>query len=148
MYHIFCIHSSVDGHLGSFQVQAIINKAAMNIVEHVGFFFNCLHAWCLQKSEAIRFPITGAINVCELPCGCWERDLDYLQAPVPPQGACVLITRWNIFWIYAQEREVLLDPPVIVCPIFWGTARPIFRVVVPDWISITYFWDSFHLLSF
>jgi hypothetical protein len=35
MYHIFCIHSSVEGHLGSFQLLAIIKKAAMNIVEHV-----------------------------------------------------------------------------------------------------------------
>jgi hypothetical protein len=37
MYHIFCIHSSVEGYLGSFQLLAIINKAAMNIVEHVSF---------------------------------------------------------------------------------------------------------------
>jgi hypothetical protein len=37
MYHIFCIHSSVEGHLGSFQLLAIINKAVMNIVEHVSF---------------------------------------------------------------------------------------------------------------
>jgi hypothetical protein len=37
MYHIFCIHSSVEGHLGSFQLLAIINKAALNIVEHVSF---------------------------------------------------------------------------------------------------------------
>jgi hypothetical protein len=35
MYHIFCIHSSVERHLGSFQLLAIINEAAMNIVEHV-----------------------------------------------------------------------------------------------------------------
>ena len=35
MHHIFCIHSSVEGHQGSFQVLAIINKPAMNIVEHV-----------------------------------------------------------------------------------------------------------------
>jgi hypothetical protein len=35
MYHIFCIHSSVKGHLGSFQLLAITNKAAMNTVEHV-----------------------------------------------------------------------------------------------------------------
>ena len=35
MYHIFCIHSSVEGCLGSFQLLAIINKAAMNTVEHV-----------------------------------------------------------------------------------------------------------------
>jgi hypothetical protein len=37
MYHIFCVHSSVEGHLGSFQLLAIKNRAAMNIVEHVSF---------------------------------------------------------------------------------------------------------------
>jgi hypothetical protein len=31
----FSDHSSVEGHLGSFQLLAIINKAAINIVEHV-----------------------------------------------------------------------------------------------------------------
>jgi hypothetical protein len=35
MYHIFCIHSCVEEHLGFFQFLAIINKAAMKIVEHV-----------------------------------------------------------------------------------------------------------------
>jgi hypothetical protein len=35
MYHIFSIHSSVEGHLGSFQLLDIINKATMNIVEYV-----------------------------------------------------------------------------------------------------------------
>jgi hypothetical protein len=33
MYHIFSIYSSVEGHVGSFQLVAIINKAAMNIVD-------------------------------------------------------------------------------------------------------------------
>jgi hypothetical protein len=37
MYHIFCTHPSVEGHLGSFQLLAVINKAAMNIMEHVSF---------------------------------------------------------------------------------------------------------------
>jgi hypothetical protein len=35
MYHIFFIHSFVEGHLGSLQFLAIINKAAIKIVEHV-----------------------------------------------------------------------------------------------------------------
>ena len=35
VYHIFCIHSSVEGHLGSFHLLAFINRAAVNIVEHV-----------------------------------------------------------------------------------------------------------------
>ena len=35
MYHIFCIHSYVEGHLGPFYILAIINRAAMNLVENV-----------------------------------------------------------------------------------------------------------------
>jgi hypothetical protein len=35
MYHIFFIHSSVEGHLGCFQFLVITNTAAMNIVEKV-----------------------------------------------------------------------------------------------------------------
>ena len=34
MNHSFCIYSTVQGHLGSFQLLAIINKVAMNKVEH------------------------------------------------------------------------------------------------------------------
>ena len=42
MYHNFCIHSSAEGHLGSFQLLAIKNKAAMNIVEHVSLLQHLL----------------------------------------------------------------------------------------------------------
>ena len=37
VYHIFFIHSSVNGHLGCFQVLAIVNSAAMDVRVHVSF---------------------------------------------------------------------------------------------------------------
>ena len=62
MKHIFCSHSSVEGHLGSFQFLAIINKAAINIVEHV----SSLHVGV--SSEYIpRSDIPGFSGPKELP---------------------------------------------------------------------------------
>ena len=37
MYHIFFIHSSVDGHLGYLHDLAVVNSAAMNIVVRDSF---------------------------------------------------------------------------------------------------------------
>ena len=37
VYHIFFIHSSVDGHLGRFHVLATVNSAAVNMGVHVPF---------------------------------------------------------------------------------------------------------------
>ena len=42
MYHIFFIHSFVDGYLGGFHVLAIVNSAAMNIGIHVSFWIMAL----------------------------------------------------------------------------------------------------------
>ena len=54
MYHIFFIHSSVNGHLGCFCVLAIINSAAVNIGMHVSF-------WIMVFSEYMpRSEIAGS----------------------------------------------------------------------------------------
>ena len=79
MYHIFCIHSSVEGHLGSFQLLDIIFKRLL---------------WTLWSM-------------------CPYYKLEHLLAICP--------------------GEELLDLPVVLCPIFWGTTRLISRVVVPAW---------------
>jgi hypothetical protein len=39
MNHIFSIQSSAEEHLGCFRILVVMNKAAMNIVEHVSLWY-------------------------------------------------------------------------------------------------------------
>ena len=50
MYHIFLIHSLVEGHLGCFQVLAMTNSATMNIVEHVSLWYKWVPFGYIPKS--------------------------------------------------------------------------------------------------
>ena len=49
MYHIFFIHSSVDGHLGYFHVLATVNSTAINLGVHVSFLVMVLSR-CVPRS--------------------------------------------------------------------------------------------------
>ena len=54
MYHIFFIHSSVDGHLGCFHVLAIVNSAAVNTEVHV--FFRLWFSPGITEDEMVGWP--------------------------------------------------------------------------------------------
>ena len=56
MYHIFLVHSSIDGHLSCFHVLAIVNSAAMNIRVHVYFSINFLSGYMPRSG------ISGSYN--------------------------------------------------------------------------------------
>jgi hypothetical protein len=58
MYHIFSIHSSVEGHLGNFQLLAIINKAAMNMVEHMSLLHVGGSSGYVPKSGIAGFSVS------------------------------------------------------------------------------------------
>ena len=49
VYHIFWIHSSLNGHLGCFYVLAIVNGAKMNIQVHVSFSRKVLSRYVLKS---------------------------------------------------------------------------------------------------
>jgi hypothetical protein len=51
MYHIYFIHSSVEGYLGCFLVLAFMNKAVMNIVEQVSLWHGRTSFGCMPRSD-------------------------------------------------------------------------------------------------
>ena len=52
MYHIFLIHSTVNGHLGCFYVLALVNSAALNIGVRVSFQSKVLSGYVLRSRIA------------------------------------------------------------------------------------------------
>ena len=52
MYHIFFIRLSVNGHLGYFQVWAIIHSAALNIGVHISFLITVLSGYMSMSGIA------------------------------------------------------------------------------------------------
>ena len=53
MYHIFLIHSSVEWHLGCFQVLTITNNAAMNIVEQMFLWYDRAYIEYMLSLEVV-----------------------------------------------------------------------------------------------
>ena len=62
MYHNFLIYSSVDGHLGCFHVQAIINSAAVNTGVHVSLSI-LVSLGCMPHPSGIAGSYGGFIPI-------------------------------------------------------------------------------------
>ena len=55
MYRSFFSHSSLDGHLGCFNVLAIANSAAMNIGVHVSFSISIFLGYMPRNGIAVSY---------------------------------------------------------------------------------------------
>ena len=86
MCHIFFILSITDGHLGWFEVFAIVNSAAINIYVHV--FFN---SWMIYNSLGI-YPVIGLLG----------------------QMVCLVLDPWGITTLSSKMVELIYIPTTSV----------------------------------
>ena len=85
MYHIFSIHSSVDGHSGCFCVPTIVNSAAINIGVHVSFWIMVFPGYMPSSRIAgLRVSITNLVQQQHFLLDCCNSSLIGLPFPFMP----------------------------------------------------------------
>ena len=109
MYLIFCIHSSVEGLLGFFQLLTIINNAAMNMVGHMSLLYVEASFGYLSRSD-----IGGS-------SGNMSSFLRNLQ--IDFQSHCTSLQshqQWRSVPLFPHPRQHLLSPEFLILAILTG----------------------------
>ena len=125
MYDIFCIHSSVEGYLGFFQLLAIINMATMNIVEHVSLFYVGESSGYMSRS---RIAGSSGCTMSKFPKNC---QTDFHSGCTSLQSH----QQWRSVPLSPHPRQHLLSPEFLILAILTGV-RWNLRVVL-IYISLT-----------
>jgi hypothetical protein len=110
MYRIFCIHSSVEGHLGSFQLLAIINKAAMNIMELVSLLHVGAPSGYMPRSVIVG---SSGSTTSNFPRNC---QTDF-------QSGCASLQfhqQWSSIPLFPHPCQHLLSPEFLILVILTG----------------------------
>ena len=137
MYHIFCIHSTVEGHLGSFQLLAIINKAAMNIVEHVSFLPVGTSSGYMPRRGILGSSGSTMSNFLR------NRQTDF-------QSGCTRLQshqQWRKVPLYPHPRQHLLSPEFLILDILTGMRCDLRIVLICIFQMIKYVEHFFRCFS-
>jgi hypothetical protein len=107
MYHIFCIYSSVERHLGSFHLLTIINKTAMNIVRHVSFLPVRISSEYMPRKCIVGFSSSTMSNLLR------NRQTDF-------QSGCTSLQshqQWRSVPLSPHHCQHLLSPEFLILAI-------------------------------
>jgi hypothetical protein len=125
MYHIFCIHSSVEGYLVSFQLLAIKNKAAMNIVEHVSLLYFETSFGYMPRSDPVWSSGSIMINYLR---NC---QTDFQSGCTSSQSH----QQWRSISLSPHPHQHLLSPEFLILAILIGVRwnhQVVFDLHFPD----------------
>ena len=112
MYHILCIHYSVKGHLDSFQILTVTNKAAMNIVEkvallYVGEYFGYTPRSGITGSSGNTMSdiLRNGHTDFQSGCTCLQCQPQYRNVPLSPHPHQFLLT-WDFDLSHSDRCEI------------------------------------------
>ena len=127
MYHIFCIHSSVEGYLGCFQLLAIINKASMNIVEHVSLLYVGASFGYMPRSDIAKSSGHTMSNFLRNPQTDFQSGCPSLQSH----------QQWRSVLLSPHPHQHLLSPEFFILAILnfvmWNFYAILKDTLVPGW---------------
>jgi hypothetical protein len=119
IYHIFCIHSSVEGHLGYIQLLDGINKAAMNIVEHVSLLPVGTSSGCMPRRGSSGSSNSTMSNFLRNHQTYFQSSCTSLQSH----------QQWKSVPLSPHPCQHLLSPEFLILAILFGVCWN-FRVVL------------------
>ena len=117
MYHIFLIHSSVNGHWDCFLVLAIVNRAALNIAVNICVWIRVLSG-CMHRRE-----MAGSYN---------GHELEQTPGDGEGQGSLACCSPWGHKELDTTENW--RTTVVILFLFFWGISILFSIEAVPTYI--------------
>ena len=142
MYHIICIYFSFEGHLGSFQLLAIINKAAMNIVKHVSLLHVGASSGYMPRSGISGSPgstMSNFLRNCQTDfqsgCTSLQSHQQWRSVPLSPHPCQHLLSPEFLILAILTGMRWNLRAVLICISLMIKDVEHFFRCFSPIWYS-------------